>query len=198
MNNTIEQNPEKSFKAYVDESIDYVINFKTRYQVLKSMNECNIPGHPKYILPYAAQKMVDENTQQAAFVICEQIDTDRMSSDTVDMLIDGYKNAGIPSTQIEEMIPSDVKQHGFLGDQFRYTLWHIDGHIDMKRMYEDHSYIRHAINKFTGSLGRDAGIEIKSLIKDGVIAKISDLTSRDTFAQRHVEITLDEGIKYMK
>jgi len=185
---------EQTFKAYVDESIKHVIEFETRYHVLKAMGTVHDPAYPVYILPFAMQKVIDEKKEKAAFVLCEQIDTDRMSSDTIDMLIEGYKRAGLTAKQIDDIVPSDVKAHGFLGDQFRYTIWHIDGHVDMKRIFEDHAYIRNAANKFTGTIGRDAGVEIKELVEDGVIASISDQTSKDPYATRTVKIDLDGRI----
>jgi len=98
--------------------------------------------HPLYKPTQITESVIDSKKGIAAWILFEQIDTDRNTE----------------------------QGEGWLGDQFRYSLWKMENNGDKPiRIYEDHAYIRlHSKSKLTGTQGRDC--TIKNLqIQDGQI-----------------------------
>ena len=68
-------------------------------------------------------------------------------------------------------MPSDVTSEGWLGDQFRYSIWYKEKAKEPQRLYEDHSYIRpRTPSQLTGTIGRDPVIKHLKLEKDKIKA----------------------------
>jgi len=71
------------------------------------------------------------NGKMGAFILFEQIDTDRLSE----------------------------QGEGWLGDQFRYSVWKIEEGGKPVQLFEDHAYIRpRTVSKLTGTQGRDCSL----------------------------------------
>jgi hypothetical protein len=88
--------------------------------------------HPLYKPARIAESAVDARGKRAAWILFEQIDTDRGSEDA----------------------------EGWLGDQFRYSLWAMKAGQEPVRLYEDHAYIRpRAKSTLTGTQGRDCTLK---------------------------------------
>jgi hypothetical protein len=92
--------------------------------------------HPLYKPTQITESIVDSEKGIAAWILFEQIDTDR-------------------NTEYGE---------GWLGDQFRYSLWKLwkmgDNGNDPVQIYEDHAYIRqHSKSGLTGTQGRDCTLK---------------------------------------
>ena len=89
-------------------------------------------NHPLYKPARITQSVVDNERQLAAFILFEQIDTDRLSEEG----------------------------EGYLGDQYRYSVWTIKGSEAPQRIYEDHAYIRpRSKSGLTGTRGVDCTIK---------------------------------------
>jgi len=87
--------------------------------------------HPLYKPTTVTECVIDEGRKIAAFILKEQIDTDRGSEDS----------------------------EGWLGDQFRYSLWVVKDEGEPIQLYEDHAYIRpRTRSHLTGTRGRDCSI----------------------------------------
>lgn len=99
-------------------------------------------NHPLYVPTQVKESVIDAEHSLLAFVLFEQIDTDR----------------------------HDAIGEGHLGDQFRYSVWKMNGDNKPVQLYEDHAYIRpQTPNPLTGTRGRDCSL--KNLkIENGVIA----------------------------
>ncbi len=127
-------------------------------------------NHPLYFATRIEKSIIDKENKIAAFVLFEQIDTDR--------------NA-----------PED---EGWLGGQFRYSIWFIREGEQPKQIYEDHDYIRKSKSALTDSRGRDANIGLEGILKDGVIARITPRDAESAYgalSQTKVKITLDGRIE---
>ena len=97
--------------------------------------------HPLYRPTRVTESIIDERREIAVWILFEQIDTDRSSEHS----------------------------EGWLGDQFRYSLWVKHAENKPVRLYEDHAYIRpRSKSGLTGTRGRDC--TLKDLrIERGVI-----------------------------
>ena len=140
-------------------------------QVMKSVLEVvksHQHDHPMYRETAAERCIIDEKSCRAAFVLFEQIDTDRGSPDA----------------------------SGWLGDQYRYSLWHMKEGEQPKQLYEDHAWIRNSVSTLTGTKGRDCQIYLDELVDDGVIAEITPSdASVGTYDKVKVKITLDGKVE---
>jgi len=100
-------------------------------QVMLEVVQSHIHQHPLYQPTHVTLSVVDENRNVAIFILFEQIDTDRCTKDG----------------------------EGYLGDQFRYSLWKVSGTGKAVQLYEDHAYIRpYSKNGMTGTRGRDCSL----------------------------------------
>ncbi len=116
-------------------------------------------NHPLYEATSISAKLIDEEQGRAAFVLREQIDIDR----------------------------STLASRGWLGDQFRYSVWYVSGDGNAQQLYEDHAYLGGGMQK-----GRDASINLVGLEKDGVIAEISPKEAEGVvYSKLKVKIALD-------
>jgi hypothetical protein len=89
-------------------------------------------NHPLYKPTRVTEKLVDAKSKIATWVLFEQIDTDRL-------------------TEYGE---------GWLGDQFRYSLWVMRGNKKPVQLFEDHVYIRpRSKSELTGTRGRDCSLK---------------------------------------
>lgn len=89
-------------------------------------------NHPLYKPTRITESVNDAERLIAAWILFEQIDTDRLSSDG----------------------------EGWLGDQFRYSLWVMKDGQEPKQLYEDHAYIRpRSKSELTGTRGRDCSLK---------------------------------------
>jgi hypothetical protein len=84
---------------------------------------------------------------------------------------------------------------GWLGDQYRFSVWYINGTQEPRQLFEDHAYIRKTVSQLTDSVGRDAAIHLESLLENGIVARISDESSKDAYAKKLVKITFDGDTK---
>jgi hypothetical protein len=105
-----------------------------------------------------------------------------------------FIRSGYDDSRIKEILPDDIVECGFLGDQYRFSIWGIEGYTAPRQLYEDHSYIRKTANEFTGSVGRDAAMEITNITDTEIIASISDKSSKDAYAKTTIKIPLDRKI----
>jgi len=132
--------------------------------VKKAMDECvkdHKHNHPLYKDTSIHGQMIDEGKGIAAWVLFEQIDTDRCTPEG----------------------------DGWLGDQYRYSVWYMEKGKEAKMLHEDHAYIRRSVSQLTGSRGRDCSIDLVSLDEKGVIANIVPEDSEGHSAKRKVRIT---------
>jgi hypothetical protein len=123
-------------------------------------------NHPLYKPTHLTDCIIDSQNKRAAFVLFEQIDTDRCTPEG----------------------------EGWLGDQYRYSVWYVEGDKEPRRLYEDHSYIRKTVSALTGSRGRDPRIDLEELKDDGVIARVSK-SDAEGLSQNRVKITLEGKIE---
>jgi hypothetical protein len=89
-------------------------------------------NHPLYQPTAIKESVIDEEREVAVYILFEQIDTDRLTEEG----------------------------EGWLGDQFRYSLWLIKASQKPKQLYEDHAYIRPwSKSELTGTRGRDCTLK---------------------------------------
>ncbi|MFH0803660.1 MAG: hypothetical protein V1877_00895 [Candidatus Tagabacteria bacterium] len=113
-------------------------------QKMVEIVESHKHNHPLYKPTMIKESAIDEKRKIAAFVLFEQIDTDRCSE----------------------------HGDGWLGDQFRYSLWIMRGNKKPVQLFEDHAYIRpRSKSELTGTQGRDCSL--KNLRFEGEKIKVS-------------------------
>jgi hypothetical protein len=144
---TFSFNIAKGKKAKAEEEAEISLEEKTKFltEVKKRMNEVvgnHQHNHPLYKPTEISEFKIDYNNNQAAFVLFEQIDTDRCTPEG----------------------------EGWLGDQYRYSVWHIKQGKKPEQMYENHAYIRRTVSALTGTKGRDPVIKNLELSKDKIEA----------------------------
>ena len=145
---------------------------KTFEEYVKDLMEETIKNnqhiHPLYKPTSIKEHIIDAENKRAAFVLFEQIDTDRCTGDG----------------------------SGWLGDQFRHTIWYLDQNSKPKQIYEDHAYLRKTVSELTNSMGRDTEIHIEQLLADGVIAQVTPKDAEGgKYSKLKVKITLDGKIQ---
>src|SRR3989338_1143603 len=121
---------------------------------------------PLYRETGIAGSIVDAENRQAAFVLMEQIDTDRLSHE----------------------------DEGWLGDQYRYSVWYLVEGQGPRQLFEDHAYIRpRTASMMTSppSRGRDATIYLKELLPDGVVV---ETTPKDAEGGMYSKVKLKVGL----
>ena len=97
---------------------------------------------PIYQSSRIVEYVIDAKRMIASWILFEQIDSDRGSEDG----------------------------NGWLGDQFRYSLWLMQGEKAPVRLYEDHAYLRpHSRSGLTGTRGRDCSLKKLRLEGDNII-----------------------------
>lgn len=97
---------------------------------------------PVYQSPRIVEYVIDAKRMIAAWILFEQIDSDRGSEDG----------------------------NGWLGDQFRYSLWLMQSEKTPVRLYEDHAYLRpHSRSGLTGTRGRDCSLKKLRLENNSLI-----------------------------
>lgn len=139
-------------------------------KAMEGIVETHQHKHPLYQPTRIHNKIVDSAKRRAAFVLFEQIDTDRCTPEG----------------------------EGWLGDQYRYSVWYIRGNSKPKELYEDHAYIRATRSALTGTRGRDCTINLVDLLEDGVIATITPEGAEGAYgdlSQTKVKITLEGRIE---
>lgn len=118
--------------------------------------------HPLYKSTVVKESVIDEDRKIAAFVLFEQIDTDRCTE----------------------------HGDGWLGDQFRYSLWVLKAGEEPRRLYEDYAYIRpRSKSELTGTRGRDC--MLKNLRIDGDTIKVSHPEGERVEKQEWKELTFE-------
>lgn len=130
-------------------------------------------SHPLYQSTRVEKSIIDKDNKRAAFVLFEQIDTDRCTPEG----------------------------DGWLGDQFRYSVWFVKEGQKPTQIYEDHDYIRKSKSTLTSSRGRDASIGLEEALEDGVIATITPKGAESAYgdlSQTQVKIRLDGKIEEPK
>lgn len=126
--------------------------------------------HPFLEQSYIVKSIIDKENKRAAFVLFEHIDTDRCTP----------------------------YGEGWLGDQYRYSIWYIKGFEEPKQIYEDHAWKRKSVSALTGTSGRDPYIGLEELLGDGVIALITPEGTQNAYgdlSQVRVKIKLDGKIE---
>jgi len=89
-------------------------------------------ANPLYQPTRITEQTIDPKCRIAAFILFEQIDSDRNL---------------------------ELDTEGWLGDQFRYSVWRIYGLSDPEQVFEDHDYIRpRTVSQLTGTRGRDCAL----------------------------------------
>jgi hypothetical protein len=137
-------------------------------RAMEKVVETHQHDHPLYRETSVVNKIIDAENKRAAFVLFEQIDTDKCTPEG----------------------------EGWLGDQYRHSLWVIEGDKEPRQLYEDHAYIRATKSALTDSRGRDCSINLLELTKDGVLAEIPQQgVEGGTFAKTKVKITLEGKIE---
>ncbi|MCL4404153.1 hypothetical protein M1432_02320 [Patescibacteria group bacterium] len=129
----------------------------------KMMNEVvqqSQHDHPLYLPTVIKESVIDSKLKVAAFILFEQIDTDRMTE----------------------------SGEGWLGDQFRYSLWVIKGNAKPRQIHEEHAYIRpHTKSDMTGTRGQDCSL--KDLKISGGRISITHMTDAKFEEQKPETIT---------
>jgi hypothetical protein len=116
--------------------------------------------HPLYQSTVVTEFVIDEDRKTAVFILKEQIDTDRLSE----------------------------YDEGWLGDQFRYSLWVMKGESEPVQLYEDHAYIRpRTPYELTGTRGRDCSL--KNLKLEGDLIRVTHLRGERVEKQEPEELT---------
>ncbi|MCX8202221.1 MAG: hypothetical protein N3G74_00195 [Candidatus Micrarchaeota archaeon] len=110
---------------------------KTVEQEMKKCIEEHKHCHPEYAETCIIASKIDEKNGIAAWVLFEQIDTDRNAK--------RYESSG------------------WLGDQYRYSLWVMKNGSKPKQIYSENARIRSEINNMTGTRGRDCSIDFIKL-----------------------------------
>lgn len=110
-------------------------------QAMVKVVENHQHNHPLYKPTTVKESVIEENRKIAAFILFEQIDTDRLSKDG----------------------------DGWLGDQFRYSLWKMKDGVEPVQLYEEHAYIRRSKNELTGTRGRDCSLKDLRIEGDTII-----------------------------
>lgn len=101
-------------------------------------------NHPLYQPTQIKEYKIDYQRKLAAWILFEQIDTDRCTPEG----------------------------EGWLGDQFRYSVWRMEGDKAPVQVYEDHAYIRpRTPSGLTGTRGRECTIRALRLDKGKVIVR---------------------------
>jgi hypothetical protein len=101
-------------------------------QAMVEIVESHRYHHPLYIPTRVKEFVISEERGIAVFILFEQIDTDRLSE----------------------------HGEGWLGDQFRYSLWKMEHDKKPVQIYEDHAYIRpRTKSELTGTRGRDCALK---------------------------------------
>lgn len=117
-------------------------------------------NHPLYKPTRITEIIINAKRKIAAWILFEQIDTDR--------------GAG--------------HGEGWLGDQFRYLLWIKRGKNKPVQLYEDHAYIRPCSkSELTGTRGRDCTIKDLRIEKGTV--KVFYLKGEEVETQKWEELT---------
>lgn len=110
-------------------------------QTMVKVVESHRHDHPLYKPTVVKESVIDEERGIAAFILFEQIDTDRVSK----------------------------HGEGWLGDQFRYSLWVMKDDEEPQQIYEDHAYIRpRTKSRLTETRGRDCSLKDLQLEGDTV------------------------------
>lgn len=130
-------------------------------QAMVKVAESHRHNHPLYKPTVVKESVIDEERKIAVFILFEQIDTDRLTE----------------------------HGDGWLGDQFRYSLWRINGTNDPAQLYEDHAYIRRSKSELTGTRGRDC--LLKSLKLEGDVIKVTHLKGERVEEQESEEFTFN-------
>jgi hypothetical protein len=121
----------------IDDKIKLLAEAHSQMNAVKMSHQHN---HPLYKPTEIKEFKIDYQSGKAAFILFEQIDTDRCTPEG----------------------------EGWLGNQYRYSVWLVDAGKTPKQLYEDHGYIRKSVSHLTGSKGRDPMIGISSLDKDKI------------------------------
>ncbi len=95
--------------------------------------------HPLLGRSNVSHKLIDKDKSVAAFVLYEHIDTDRCTP----------------------------HGSGWLGDQYRNSIWLVKGELDAHRIYEDHAWL-----KQSGASGRQCDIRLHELSEGGIVASL--------------------------
>ncbi|MEM3405809.1 MAG: hypothetical protein QW117_02440 [Candidatus Pacearchaeota archaeon] len=149
------ENKETNFEEYVKKVMDDVV--KTHQH-----------NHPLYRETRITNYIVDKEKERAAFVLFEQIDTDRCSQEGA----------------------------GYFGNQYRYSVWYIQGYEKPKQIYEDHAWINERVSPSSDVRGREAYIGLEKLLEDGVIAQISPKETKGiSYSPMKKKITLEGKIE---
>jgi hypothetical protein len=70
----------------------------------------------------------------------------------------------------------------WLGNQFRYSVWIMQGENKSERIYEDHAYSKSMVTFLDqDGKGRDPSIELKEILNNGVNAEISLKSDKKTY-----------------
>jgi len=129
-------------------------------QVMVKVVESYRHNHPLYKPTVVKESVIDEDRKVAVFILFEQIDTDRLSE----------------------------HGEGWLGDQFRYSLWVIKGGQEPEQLYEDHAYIRpRSKSELTGTRGQDC--TLKNLRLEDAKIKVSHPKGEKVEEQAWEEMT---------
>ncbi|RLC36266.1 MAG: hypothetical protein DRP02_12650 [Candidatus Gerdarchaeota archaeon] len=113
-------------------------------KAMEKVVESHQHDHPLFKPTRITESVIDTKREIAAWILFEQIDTDRLSE----------------------------HGEGWLGDQFRYSLWVMKaGEEEPHQVYEDHAYIRpYSKSELTGTRGRDC--TLKDLRLEGNTIKV--------------------------
>jgi len=131
-------------------------------QVMLKVVESHQHNHSLYKPTVVNESVIDEGRKIAVFILFEQIDTDRCTE----------------------------HGEGWLGDQFRYSLWKLDGGNDPIQLYEDHAYIRpRSKSELTGTRGRDC--TLKNICLEGGEIKVSHPKGETVEDQTWEELVFD-------
>jgi len=129
---------------------------------MKEVVKNHLHDHSLYQPTAVKELVIDEEREIAVFILFEQIDTDRCSE----------------------------SGDGWLGDQFRYSVWKMDGDCESVRLYEDHAYIRpRSKDSHTGTRGRDCSL--KNLRLEGDVIKVMHLKGDRVEEQELEELTFN-------
>ena len=151
----------KGGKAEISKAVPETFAEKANQKMMEVV-ESHKHIHPLYKPTVVKEFVIEEKLKIAAFVLFEQIDTDRGSG----------------------------HGEGLLGDQFRYSLWLIKNSRNPKELFEDHAYIRpRTKSDLIGTRGRDCTLKNLRINKSAI--RVLHPKGDEVETQKWAELTFE-------
>jgi hypothetical protein len=148
----------KGGKTEASKEVPKTFTEKVKQKMVKTV-ESHKHDHPLYKPTVIKEFVIDEKRKIAVFILFEQIDTDRCTEHS----------------------------EGYLGNQFRFSLWLIKNSQEPEQLFEDHAYIRpRSKSELTGTRGR--ACTLKDLSLEGKMIKVNHFSGEKVEEQKWQEL----------